>query len=329
MSYGDLWDEIGSVKPPEYLNEITTSVDSLTKRRSTASLIPRLSPRRQDQNRGVASTPAEKPKPRHAMPTEKPIEKRPRAASVSRAAPTEEPKRPRATLIEKRPRASSVSRVPLNEKPKRPATGAVVTADSDSIFADLREFEPRVARYNAGIVANEHLKAFANELRAMQRFRQREPHLTRLKGLLAQIDGEIAATDATRQFDKAFKDAAVELAEAARMLVSAEAPDTRRLAEEVGMLATLIDSVQPNPQKNACDGVLALVTKISDGMDSQVGVYRRLIAEMKAVKERITVLREERKQTKAKDRDEIDAELAALEDQQTGLIEKLATHQRY
>jgi hypothetical protein len=41
------------------------------------------------------------------------------------------------------------------------------------------------------------------------------------------------------------------------------------------------------------------------------------------------VLRAERKQTKAKDRDEIDAELGALEDQQTGLTEKLATHQQY
>jgi hypothetical protein len=351
INYGELWNEIGSVKLPDFLNEVGACVNALTTRRSVASLIPRLSPRRHEKNRGATSTLTDKPNPPHA----KPVEKRPRASSVSRVIPAEKSKESQMTLIEKQLHASSVSRVipaekskesqmtPIEkqlhassvsrvaatEKMKRPPTGGAVAPDSDPIFADLLEFERRVARYNAGIVANEHLMVFASELRAMQKFRQREPHLTRLRGLLAKVDGEIAATDATRLFDKAFKDAAAELAQASRMLIAAQAPEARRLAEEVELIATMIDSAQPNPQKKLCDDVLGLVAKILDGMDSHTEVYRRLITEMKGVQERIKVLRAERKRTKVKNRDEIDAELDAFQDQQTGIIEKLVAQQQY
>jgi hypothetical protein len=338
MSYGELWNEIGSIKLPDFLSEVAAGISTLTKRRPTASLIPRLSPRRQGQSRGASSILIENPKPQRATP----VEKRPRAASFSRVTPAEKPKQPQ---IDKTPRAASVSRVVSAEKPKRaqiektPCAASVSQVvsvekpkrqpppESDPIFADLREFERRVAQYNAGIVANEHIKAFANELRAMQKVRQREPHMTRLKGLLAQIDGEVAASDATRMLDKEFKDAAVGLEEASQLLSAAQAPDARRLAKEVGMLVTMIGSVQPSPQKNDCEGVLGLVAKISEGIESQTEVYRRLISEMRAVQERINALRAHRKRAKAKDRDEIDAEVGALQDQQTGLIEKLAAHQ--
>jgi hypothetical protein len=302
--YGELWTEIGSVQVPEFVGEITSAIDQLTPAtKRPSSLIPRLSPRCRDQktptvvrSNSVSNVPNRKSRP---------------AAAGLRSAPRTNPRQ--------------------REEPKRRSgrsfsAGSQVSAD-DPFFSELREFEKRIDRHTAAVIANDRFKAFVGEIKALQKFRRKEPHLTKLKTLMGQIETEIAAGQPSSQLEERFRDAATALVVAKKQLNDVKVPNAKRLAENLDMLGSVMEAIPPNPQRRACSGVAALVAKLSQQFSSEGAGHQNQISELRVVQARINTLRAERKRAATKYRCEIDAELEDLMNQQTDLIAILATHE--
>jgi hypothetical protein len=315
-TYGELWNEIGSVRVPEFLAEITSGIDELTSAgKRPNSLIPRMSPRSRDQK-----TPniARSASARSSSVSNVPNGKNLKSQSVA-GTPREPPKRNRA---------GSVTREEPKRRTARSASAASQSSTADPFFSELREFEKRLDRHHGAIIANDRLRAFMSELRALQKFRRREPHLTKLKALMGQIGAEIAGAQPLSQLEERFKEANTALVVAKRQLQEVKVPNARRLAEEMDLLSAAMRSIPPNPQRKACDGVSALVAKILNRFSTAGAGHQSLVAEMKAVQSRINALRAERGRAAPKDRHEIDAELGALMAQQTDIVEMLAAQEK-
>jgi hypothetical protein len=166
-----------------------------------------------------------------------------------------------------------------------------------------------------------------NELKTLLKFRRRDPHVAKLKTLMEQLEREIGETDNVEQLNQRFRDANAALVSSKRQLQESRLPDSRNLANELDALARALTDIEDSPQKAACDIVLSVVKKVSAGVEGRGEAITRqkqkVLAEMKAVQARIGVLRTAKKAAKPQKAHEIEAEIDALTEQQTELIESL------
>jgi hypothetical protein len=320
MAYGEIWNVIGSISLPDYLGEIGKSLEDL---KSTGEAQPRSSsslkktPSLQTTKPRAVSVSAAAAATKVALPD---------AAPRSRAAT--KPEAMRTTV-----RARSVSTpVPTLDSSRVSAKGIppskLETTQDEGFFSELRQFESQMMKYNAGIMANEHLKAIVNELKAMLKLRRREPHLTKLHSFLRQLDTEMNASEALKLIElQRFHQVKDELAKLRTDLSTSQRAETAQFLPDLSELARAFRDLQENSQKKAYETVVKLAERITGkatGADAEPE-SQNVLVEMKVVQSRILQLRGERKSAKRHQLQEIEAEIDALMLQQTGLIDRIAS----
>jgi hypothetical protein len=337
MAYGEIWNSIGLIALPASVNEISAALEELKCAVASGSLVAKRHSARASVRDSASSTSCDRSNSVSAAA------KSSHQTSVPRVFEAE-PKPNQQTKAIKRPvRASSVriptpagsvceSNVSISESPRLIARcgsariSAVGPSDDGAFLSDLRDFEVLVAKYNAGIMAKEHLKAFVNELKAMLKLRRREPHLTKLRTFLRQLDTEMVTSESGQQLDvQRFKAVRNTLENLIRELRESQKPEASRFLPDITDLAQSFGQLEEHHEKLACESVIALAEKLAAkvGGDPSDDASQKALFEMGVVQSRINALRAERTGATERYLQEIEAEIHALTTQQMSLIEQI------